>query len=238
MPKITKRTVDAAQPRAGRYTIWDTDIKGFGLLVLPSGVKSYLYRYRTPEGEDRRPTIGKHGALTPDEARAKAEDMRQAVFTGGDPLKEKRERREAKTVADVLDAYLESEDFNGKAAGTQATDRGRILRHLKPLLGRRPVDTLTQEEIERAFNAIRDGKTATREKMGYRALARVRGGEGAARTSIRLLRSTFAWAMRERMTALATSSSTMHRPMAGCSRRSTAWKPNGESGNPPPTPFA
>ena len=107
MPKITKRIVDAAEPKAGRYIIWDTDIKGFGLLVLPSGVKCYLYRYRTPEGEDRRPTIGKHGALTPDEARAKAEEMRQAVFGGGDPLKEKRERREAATVAEVLDAYLD-----------------------------------------------------------------------------------------------------------------------------------
>ncbi len=81
-------------------------LKGFGLLVLPSGVKSYLYRYRTPEGEDRRPTIGKHGALTSEQARAKAEEMRQAVFGGGDPLKEKRERRQAATVAQVLDAYL------------------------------------------------------------------------------------------------------------------------------------
>ena len=99
----------------------------------------------------------------------------------------------------MLDAYLASEAFNGKATTTRLTDRGRIERHLKPLLGRRPVDTLTQEEIERAFNAIRDGKTAVREKMGHRALARVRGGEGAARKSVRLLRSVFAWAVRERL---------------------------------------
>jgi integrase len=199
MPKITKRTVDAAEPKASRYTVWDSDIKGFGLLVLPSGVKSYLYRYRTPEGEDRRPTIGKHGALTPDEARAKAEDMRQAVFSGGDPLKDKRERRMAATVGEVLDAYLGSEAFKAKAASTRLTDKGRVERHLKPLLGRRPVDIMTQEDIERAFNAIRDGKTAIREKMGHRALARVRGGEGAARKSVRLLRSILAWAMRERL---------------------------------------
>ena len=125
--------------------------------------------------------------------------MRQAVFAGGDPLKEKRERRQAATVAEVLDSYLASEAFNGKAPSTRLTDKGRIERHLKPLLGRRPVDALTQEEIERTFNAIRDGKTAIREKMGHRKLARVRGGEGAARKSVRLLRSVFAWAVRERL---------------------------------------
>jgi integrase len=199
LPKITKRFVDSLERGADRYIRWDDDIKGFGVVVQPSGVKSYLYRYRTPEGEDRRPTIGKHGALTPDQARSKAEEMRQAVFGGADPLKEKRERRQAATVADVLDSYLASEAFKGKAPSTRLTDKGRIERHLKPLLGRRPVDTLTQEQIERTFNAIRDGKTATREKMGHRALARVRGGEGAARKSVRLLRSVFAWAVRERM---------------------------------------
>ncbi len=114
MPKITKQIVDEAKPGDHRYIVWDDALKGFGLLVLPSGVKSYLYRYRTPEGEDRRPTIGKHGALTSEQARAKAEQMRQAVFGGGDPLKEKRERRQAATVAQVLDAYLASEGSSAK----------------------------------------------------------------------------------------------------------------------------
>lgn len=200
MPKITKRTVDAAAFDPGRrYYVWDTEIRGFGLLVLPSGVKSYIYRYRTPEGTERRATIGKHGTVTPDEARGKAGDLRRAVGEGRDPLAEKKERRLAATVGDVLDAYLESEAFKGKAASTRATDKGRIVRHLKPLLGRLHVETLRPGDVERAFAAIRDGKTAKREKMGPRALARVRGGEGAARKSVRLLRSTLQWAVRERV---------------------------------------
>ncbi|MBN9249582.1 MAG: DUF4102 domain-containing protein, partial [Mesorhizobium sp.] len=89
MPKITKTTVDAAKPGKVRYFVWDTELKGFGLLVLPSGVKSYLFQYRTPEGRTRRATIGKHGAFTAEEARAKADDLRRAVNKGGDPLNEK-----------------------------------------------------------------------------------------------------------------------------------------------------
>ncbi|HVJ32847.1 MAG TPA: Arm DNA-binding domain-containing protein, partial [Terriglobia bacterium] len=74
MTKIQKRVVDAAQPSDKRYFIWDREIKGFGLLVIPTGVKSYVYQYRTPEGRTRRATIGKHGGdWTAEQARAKAE---------------------------------------------------------------------------------------------------------------------------------------------------------------------
>ena len=37
MPKLTKRIVDAADIRATEHFIWDDDLPGFGLRVLPSG---------------------------------------------------------------------------------------------------------------------------------------------------------------------------------------------------------
>ncbi len=198
MPKITKRIVDAATPDPGRrFIIWDEQIIGFGLLVLPSGIKSYFYRYRTAEGRERRATIGQHGAWTPDQARSKAEEMRAAVRGGCDPLAEKKVRREAPTLAEVLDLYRASERFKAKAPSTQAIDLGRIERHLKPVLGNRHAHSLTPGDVERAFAAIRDGKTATNVKTCKRGRARVRGGEGTARMSIQLLSSVFGWAVRE-----------------------------------------
>jgi len=206
MAKISKRLVDATDPDPSRrFFVWDVQIKGFGLLVLPTGVKSYVFQYRTNDGIERRATLGKHGALTAEEARTKADKMRHAVQLGADPLGEKRDRQKAATVGEVLDTYLESQHFKGKAPQTQATDRGRINRHLKPTLGNVPVTLLRDEQIKRAFADIRDGKTAMkdgkpiREKMGSRALARVRGGEGAARKSVRLLRSVLGWAVREKL---------------------------------------
>lgn len=198
MVKITKRTVDATapDPSGKRIYVWDEEVKGFGLLVLPTGVKTYFYRYRTPEGRERRATIGKHGDFTPDQARDKADELRQAVKGGRDPLSEKRELRAAPTVAELLDAYLASEKFKTKAPSTQAIDRGRIERHLKPALGRKHAHTVTPSEVERAFAAIRDGKTATDVKTRKRGRARVTGGEGTARMAIELLRAAFSWAMR------------------------------------------
>jgi integrase len=198
MTKITKRTVDAStRDPAGRFIVWDGQIAGFGLLVLPSGVKSYLYKYRTPEGRQRRATIGRHGDWTPDQARQRADEWRQIVKAGGDPLAAKRVLQEAPTISDMLDAYVASERFLSKAPSTKASDLGRIERHLKPLLGRKHVHVLTPGEVERAFAAIRDGKTAIRVKTGYRGLARVTGGRGAAIESIKLLRSILAWAIQE-----------------------------------------
>lgn len=40
MARLTKRTVDAAEKRPTRYTIFDDELKGFGLRVYPSGEKS------------------------------------------------------------------------------------------------------------------------------------------------------------------------------------------------------
>ena len=78
-----------------------TEIKGFGLLVMPSGIKSYFYQYRNAEGRQRRATIGKHGEWTPTEARAKTEDYREVVRAGRDPLADKRALKEAPTVGEI-----------------------------------------------------------------------------------------------------------------------------------------
>jgi integrase len=194
MSKITKRVVDAAAPKQDRYIVWDEEIKGFGLLVMPSGIKSYFYQYRTAEGRQRRATIGKHGEWTPTEARAKAEDHRELVRAGRDPLADKRALKEAPTVGEIMDAYLTSESFKDKALSTQRVDKGRIERHLRPLLGRRHAHSLNSEDIKRTFNAIREGNTAKDEKTRKRGRARVTGGPGTARMAIELLRSIFRWA--------------------------------------------
>jgi integrase len=125
--------------------------------------------------------------------------MRRTVRLGGDPLEDRRAERDALLVSDVLDRYLASARFAAKAERTQATGRGEIERHLRPLLGKRRADKLTQDDIRRAFAAVRDGATAATIKTGPRGLARVTGGAGAARHAFRLLRAIFAWAVSERL---------------------------------------
>ena len=74
MPKLTKRVIDALAPppAKGEAFTWDTELKGFGVRLMASGVGSYILKYRNQEGRQRKLAIGRIGALTPDEARALA----------------------------------------------------------------------------------------------------------------------------------------------------------------------
>lgn len=201
MPYINKTAVEAAAPSEKEYFVWDGgdhSIAGFGLKVFPSGAKSYVFQYRTPQGLTRRATIGKHSeTLTADVARKKAKDMRRTVEDGGDPLGVKQAQRDALTVGGLLDLYLASAKFAEKADSTRSIDRGRINRHLRPLLGKQYVQSLKPDAVRRAFGQIRDGNTAAKVKTGKRGLARVTGGEGAARMAIRLLRAILSWGVEE-----------------------------------------
>lgn len=199
MPKITKRLVDSIAPRAKRFITWDDAINGFGLLIQPTGVRSYCFQYRTAEGITRRLVLGRHGTLTPDMARAKAQECRRKVEQGQDPAQDKRARREAPSVAELLALYLASAKFAEKAESTQAIDRGRIARHLVPVFGGRIADKLSSEDVRRGFALIRSGKTAKTIKTGPRGIARVTGGPGAARMAIRLLKSVYSWAIGEKL---------------------------------------
>jgi integrase len=197
MAKISKSMVDALQPAAERLYVWDDSLRGFGVVVQPTGVKSFIFQYRTPERRIRRVTIGKVGTLTPEEARKVAKGLAADVANGGDPAGARKARREAWTVADMLDHYNGSAHVQGLAAASQESNHRLSLRHLKPLIGRTIADQLTHDGVKRVFADIAAGKTAQTQKMGPRGLSRVRGGQGAARMAIRLLRAAFNWAIRE-----------------------------------------
>jgi hypothetical protein len=126
MQKITKKTVAAATTEPKRHTIWDTEIKGFGLLVLPSGTKSYIYNYRTQENRERRVTIGQSHKLTADQARKKAMELQSEVVRGNDPLAVKQANRKAIKVTQLLDFYVASSKFAEKAASTRSLDAAAL----------------------------------------------------------------------------------------------------------------
>jgi len=48
--KLTKRSVDALFPRRKQYIEYDTELKGFGVAIYPSGVKNDGSEYRPHRG--------------------------------------------------------------------------------------------------------------------------------------------------------------------------------------------
>ena len=87
-----------------------------------------------------------------------------------------------------------------KEASTLVTDRGRIERHIKPLLGSYKVSAVTRADIEQFMHDVAAGKTAGRTKTAKkRGLARVRGGRGTASRTVGLLGAIFTYAVRHHM---------------------------------------
>lgn len=204
MPKLTKRVVDAASPREGDYFIWCDELPGFGLRVFASGKRSYLVQYRAA-GRSRRVTIGLHGRLTTEEARKEAMSLLGQVAKGGDPAEEKATRRKAMTVRELCERYLEAAEkglIMGKRGRpkkqlTLYTDRGRIERHIVPLLGKRLVRDLTAVDVARLIRDVAAGKTAKVEKTKLRRKSVVTGGKGTAARTAGLLGGILSFAVAE-----------------------------------------
>lgn len=185
--RITKREVDAAKPGERDAFVWDRDVKGFGLKVTPAGRKVYVLQYRIGGGSTKRYTIGRHGApWTPDAARAKALALLGDVARGVDPSDVRRQEKTAITVAELCDLYL-AEGTRTKKLSTVAMDRSRIERHVKPLLGRKRLESLARQDVERFVADIAAGKTARDERTGARGRSIVRGGEIAANRTLATL---------------------------------------------------
>jgi integrase len=194
--RIGLRQVRALKPG---QTIWDASLAGFGARRQRGNAVSYVLFYRTKEGRQRWFTIGRHGApWTPESAREEARRLLGEVANRADPATDKRAARNAKTVSELCDLYLDDAE-NGrlitrrrtaKKASTLATDRGRIQRHIKPLLGLCKVTAVTGTDVERFMYDVAAGKTAG---------GHVRGGLGTASRTVTLLGAIFTYAARHRM---------------------------------------
>jgi integrase len=205
MTRLTKRVVDAAEPDPlGDVFVWDGELPGFGLRVRPGGTKTYVLQYRTTSRQ-RRMTIGRVGPVTPDEARKAALKLLARVAQGGDPSGERANERRAVTVKALCQKYLTDAERglvigrkgNAKKRSTLVSDRGRIIRHIEPLLGNRRVADLTSADIVRFVRDVSSGKTATVEKTVPHGKAVVRGGAGTAARTVGLLGGILSYAVAE-----------------------------------------
>ena len=101
---MTKRVFDAAEVRASEYFIWDSELPGFGLRVLPSGRKRYIVQYRAGR-RSRRISLGPSTVLTCEQARTEAIAILAASRNGDDPAAKREAGRKAITVRELAERF-------------------------------------------------------------------------------------------------------------------------------------
>lgn len=185
--RISKSVVDAAVSDGLREAVlWDDRIAGFGLKVSPSGGKVYIYRYRIARPgaaaltAPRKYTIGRHGALTPEQARKRAQELAALVAQGIDPRQQEldalADREAAKRMAQeqeqagrelafsrVAAKWLEHYEFD--AARRASSVRAAKLvcnRYLIPGLHETPMPNISRGDVQAVIDGIPVAKRGMR----------------------------------------------------------------------------
>jgi len=176
---LTKRICETAAPTGkGWSTLWDADVRGFGLRVRRSGRRVFVVFYRSHGGEKRLLTLGRFPELSLEEARRLAKKTLAEVVVGGDPLAERQRLRRAGTVAELVRLYLEGHAKLHKR--TWQGDERRLRKHVVPAWGTRKAEMIHRADVA--------------------ALHRQVGTENGMTTANRLLSLVshlFSWAERE-----------------------------------------
>lgn len=197
--KITKRSVEAIEvPAKGtpRDYLWDTTLKGFGVMVTDGGVRSYLVQYRIGgrAGKTRRYTIGQHGSpWTADKARDRAAEVLEDVRRRIDPFDaerdriaadhdRKREEEEARHALTRLAFSKFADTFVDRYAKVQQPKTWKdtdsvVRRDLKPFFKDKPLPAIRPTDVVELIDTVQER------------------GDGAALKAYKALRSLFGFAI-------------------------------------------
>jgi len=147
--KLTDRALKLLKPRRERFEVWDSSTPGFGVRVSPAGRKTFVYLYRF-EGLARRMTLGAYPRMSLATARTKQAKARELLEENGlDPgaelVKGKRARRDAPSVNDLADEYIE---IWAKPRKRSWKEDERLLKsNVLPLIGRKKAADVNRRDI-------------------------------------------------------------------------------------------
>lgn len=149
--KFTDRLVASLKSRDGERTVyWEPSRHGVGALGLrvSDTTKTFVYMY-WKDGKAKMMTVGRYPRLSLAEAHKAVGDAMLNLELGGDPAEkqvaENDRKREAVTVADLADEYVEK---HAKPKKKTWKEDDRILKHdVLPVLGKRRLEDVKRREI-------------------------------------------------------------------------------------------
>jgi integrase len=156
MKRFTDIAIRKLKPKDHTYEVSDPGARGLRVVVFPSGKKSFIVRYRRPDGKSAKLTLGQIPLTT---ARKVAGDANYEVQQGRDPGKAKQAAKAtaAAAAADTVQAVCAEYMKRAGAKLRSYKQRERILtRLIYPAIGARPIASITKLDCIRLFDKISD----------------------------------------------------------------------------------
>jgi integrase len=134
--RLTNKLVEKLKVADGAYH-FDDDPRatGFGIRLHPGGGKSWFIDYRL-NGRQKRLTLGPYPRWSADAARERARELRKQIDKGADPAGDKRERRVAPTVQDLIDRFVADHQPLKAHTPARRRDEDRMLAMIAAHLGK------------------------------------------------------------------------------------------------------
>lgn len=155
IPRLTKRTVEAIKANGADAVYWDGKLTGFGLRVRKSGRKYYVVQTRV-DGQLRWFTIGPHGPIAPDEARAKALEILADAKKGVDARASGTRREAGRRVADLCSRFLDEYVPNHCKPRTQAEYGRLVTLFIAPAIGEMNASDVQRKDVAALHHDLRD----------------------------------------------------------------------------------
>ncbi|UTW07876.1 tyrosine-type recombinase/integrase [Pseudomonas benzenivorans] len=147
---LTDPKCQAARPKEKDYTLFDG--QGLFLLVKPTGVKTWRFKYTKPNGRPGLATFGNYPSLGLKAARERRAEALELLAQGQDPIEQARQAKAeaSATAANTFEA--QAREWHAACAlkwkpGHAATVLRRMEQHLFPLLGGHPIAELKARDL-------------------------------------------------------------------------------------------
>lgn len=196
--RLSKALVTRLQPATKEHHVWDSETKGFGVRVYPSGNKVFVVQYRDARRRLHKKKIGPFGTLTVDQAREKAKALVSHAILD---LPEKQLPPTVRFEVLINEWLTHAAPRHRKTHAPRKSDsiendKRNLTLHALPLLRGKLVAEITRADVE----AVRDRAAKKhphpacgpqRKGRGFRGPL---GGVYAASRVVRTLKSVFAFA--------------------------------------------
>jgi len=124
----------------------DRKVVGLGLMVMPSGVRTYYLRYREPTGRQQMHKIGRADVITLTTAREEAVKILADAARGKTPTSDRKRLRDGMTVAQLAERVIEKH-YPKLRPATVIGYRVLWKNHILPRIGREKVALLSTMQV-------------------------------------------------------------------------------------------